>query len=120
MRLPGFHPSRSRAMRHQQQAHMVGVPRDPNASMYQQTKQALESIDDSLQRIGLSSANIALVMVYLADMRQKAEMNRAWEEWASYENPPVRACVGVALEPGTLVEIVVTASIDVAAEVKST
>jgi len=52
------------------------------------------------------------VNVYLADMAQKAEMNRAWDEWASPENPPVRACVGVVLEPGCLVEMVVTATTD--------
>jgi len=109
MRLPGFAPSRSRAMKHQQQAYVVGVPVDRSASMYQQTKQALDSIVQSLRELGLSKEDIALVVVYLADMGQKAEMNRAWDEWASYENPPVRACVGVALEPGCLVEMVVTA-----------
>lgn len=114
MRLPGFQPSRSRALRHEHQAYVVGVPVDLSASMYHQTKQALHSIDESLQTLGLSSKNIALVVVYLADMRQKAEMNRAWDEWASRENPPVRACVGVVLEPGCLVEMVVTATVDAA------
>jgi enamine deaminase RidA (YjgF/YER057c/UK114 family) len=50
--------------------------------------------------------------ILLADMGQKAEMNRAWDEWASPENPPVRTCVGVVLEPGCLVEMVVTATTD--------
>ena len=112
MRLPGFHPSRSRAMRGRDQAYVVGVPADLTASMYHQTKQALASIEQSLQEIGLTSKNIALVMVYLSEMRQKAEMNRAWDDWASRENPPVRACVGAALEPGCLVEMVVTATVD--------
>jgi len=80
--------------------------------MYDQTKQALESVEQSLKQIGLSSKNIALVMVYLSDMRQKAEMNRAWEKWASLEHPPVRACVGAVLEPGCLVEMVVTATVE--------
>jgi enamine deaminase RidA (YjgF/YER057c/UK114 family) len=111
-RLPGFHPSRSRAIRHQQQAYVVGVPTDLAGSMYQQTKQALASVDEALQKIGLASNNIALVVVYVSDMGQKADMNRAWEEWASRENPPVRACVGVALEPGCLVEMMVTATVD--------
>ena len=50
--------------------------------------------------MGLSKENIALVTVYLADMVQKAEMNRARDECASPENPPVRACVGGAALPG--------------------
>jgi enamine deaminase RidA (YjgF/YER057c/UK114 family) len=112
MRLPGFQLSRSGAIRTQHQAYVVGVPKDLSAPMYHQAKQALASIDQSLQKLGLAKQNIALVVVYLADMAQKAEMNRAWDEWALAENPPVRACVGVALEPGCLVEMVVTATTD--------
>ena len=99
MRLPGFQPSRSSAIR-TRQAYVVGVPADLSASMYQQARQALASIDQSLRTMGLSKENIALVTVYLADMVQKAEMNRARDEWASPENPPVRACVGGAGVPG--------------------
>lgn len=54
-----------------------GVPADLSASMYQQARQALASIDQSLRTMGLSKENIALVTVYLADMVQKAEMDRA-------------------------------------------
>ena len=43
-----------------------------------------------------------------ADIRQKGEMNRAWDEWVDPENPPMRACIGVDLEPPHIVEIVVT------------
>jgi enamine deaminase RidA (YjgF/YER057c/UK114 family) len=50
-------------------------------------------------------------MVYVADMKQKPEMNRAWDEWAGVQNPPMRACVGAALEGASLVEIVFTAAI---------
>ena len=100
MRLPGFQPSRSSAIRTQHQAYVVGVPADLSASMYHQARQALDSINQSLQKMGLSQENIALVVVYLADMAQKAEMNRAWDEWASPVDPPVRACVGVVLVPG--------------------
>ena len=112
MRLPGFQPSRSSAIRTQHQAYVVGVPADLSASMYHQARQALDSINQSLQKMGLSQENIARVVVYLADMAQKAEMNRAWDEWASPVNPPVRACVGVVLEPGCLVEMVITATTD--------
>ena len=36
-------------------------------------------------------------------------MNRAWDEWVDMKNPPMRACIGVVLEPPHIVEIVVTA-----------
>jgi enamine deaminase RidA (YjgF/YER057c/UK114 family) len=37
-------------------------------------------------------------------------MNKAWDEWVDRANPPMRACLGVDLEPPHLVEIVVTAA----------
>jgi enamine deaminase RidA (YjgF/YER057c/UK114 family) len=37
-------------------------------------------------------------------------MNRAWDEWVDNGNPPMRACIGVDLEPPHIVEIVVTAT----------
>ena len=36
-------------------------------------------------------------------------MNRAWDEWADRNSPPMRACLAVTLEGETLVEIVVDA-----------
>ena len=49
-------------------------------------------------------------IVYVADIKRKSEMNRAWDEWADPSNPPMRACIGVELEPPHIVEIVVTAA----------
>ena len=44
-------------------------------------------------------------------MKRKPEMNRAWDEWADRNSPPMRACLAVALEGETLVEIVVDAAV---------
>ena len=46
----------------------------------------------------------------VVDMKRKGEMNRAWDEWVDTANPPMRACIGVDLEPPHVVEIVVTAA----------
>jgi enamine deaminase RidA (YjgF/YER057c/UK114 family) len=43
-------------------------------------------------------------------MKRKSEMNRAWDEWVDTRNPPMRACIGVDLEPPHIVEIVVMAA----------
>jgi enamine deaminase RidA (YjgF/YER057c/UK114 family) len=43
-------------------------------------------------------------------MKRKGEMNHAWDEWVDSKNPPMRACLGVELEPPHIVEIVVTAA----------
>ena len=43
-------------------------------------------------------------------MKRKSEMNRAWDEWVDADHPPMRACIGVDLEPPPIIEIVVTAA----------
>ena len=49
-------------------------------------------------------------LLYISDMNRKHQMNRAWDEWVDTRNPPMRACLGVELEPPHIVEIVVTAA----------
>lgn len=96
MRLPGFQPSRSSAIR-TRQAYVVGGARGLKC-LHVSAGEASTRFDRSISSD--NGFNIALVTVYLADMVQKAEMNRAGDEWASPENPPVRACVGGAGVPG--------------------
>jgi enamine deaminase RidA (YjgF/YER057c/UK114 family) len=71
---------------------------------------ALTDADATLAEAGTDKSRILSAMVYVADMKQKEEMNRAWDEWADRENPPMRACVGAALADKSLVEIVITAA----------
>ncbi|MEM7654415.1 MAG: Rid family hydrolase, partial [Pseudomonadota bacterium] len=50
--------------------------------------------------------------VYLSDISLKSEMDTIWLDWiGSEENWPQRACVGVDLDPGYLIEVVVTAKV---------
>lgn len=108
-RIPGFQPSRSRAVLKNNLAYIVSTPSDTNQSMYTQTKQALAALDADLAALGLGRKNILMTTVYIADMSKKPEMNLAWDEWASRDHPPVRACIGSVLEPGYLVEMVTAA-----------
>lgn len=84
---------------------------EKSPSLYRQTKQALEIIDSSLAEASSDKAHILQATVYITDMTQKPEMNRAWEEWGDHTHPPMRACVGVALERDDLVEVVVVAAL---------
>ena len=59
---------------------------------------------------GTSKSRILQAIIYIADITCKDEMNRAWDEWVDRVNPPMRACLGVDLEPPHRVEIVVTAA----------
>ena len=110
-RFAGLTPTRSRAVVHDGLVFTVAVAPDPvTASMYEQTAKALARIDESLAMCGTEKRKILSAIVYIADMKRKNEMNRAWDEWVDTKNPPMRACIGVDLEAPHIVEIVVTAA----------
>ena len=109
-RFAGLTPTRSRAVAHDDLVFTVAVaPDQVSPSMYEQSVKALARIDESLALCGSDKSKILTAIVYIADIRQKAEMNRAWDEWVDKKNPPMRACLGVDLEPPHIVEIVITA-----------
>src|ERR1700712_1054511 len=110
-RFAGLTPTRSRAVVHDGLVFTVAVAPDPViASMYEQSVKALARIDESLALCGTDKSRILSAIVYIADMKRKSEMNRAWDAWVDPGNPPMRACIGVELEPPHIVEIVVTAA----------
>ena len=110
-RFPGLTPTRSRAVVHNGMVFTVAVAPDPvTSSMYEQTVKALARIDESLALCGSDKSRILSAIVYITDMKRKGEMNRAWDGWVDSRNPPMRACIGVDLEPPHIVEIVVTAA----------
>src|ERR1700733_14405922 len=110
-RFPGLTPTRSRAVVHDDLVFTVAVAPDPvTPSLYEQTRKALARIDESLALCGTNKSKILSAIVYIPDMKQKGERNRAWDEWVDPKNPPMRACIGVDIEPPHIVEIVVTAA----------
>src|SRR5215218_6680235 len=109
-RFAGLMPTRSRAVAHDDLVFTVAVAPDPvSASMYEQSVKGLARIDESLALCGSDKSKILSAIVYIADIKRKGEMNRAWDEWVDTTNPPMRACLGVELEAPHIVEIVVTA-----------
>jgi enamine deaminase RidA (YjgF/YER057c/UK114 family) len=109
-RIPGGVPSRSRAAVYHGIVHAVATAPIKSGSVYDQMKQCLAFLDETLTLAGTGKRRVLTVTVYLADMTQKAEMNRAWEEWVDPFDAPVRACIGAQLQPGDLVELVVQAA----------
>ena len=109
-RFPGLTPTRSRAVATDDLVFTVAVAPDPvPPSVYQQAVKVLTRIDESLALCGTDKSNVLTATIYLADVAQKAEFNRAWDEWVDPDNPPMRACIGVAIEPPHVVEVVITA-----------
>jgi enamine deaminase RidA (YjgF/YER057c/UK114 family) len=110
-RFPGLTPTRSRATATDNLVFTVAVAPDPCPStVYAQAVKVLARIDESLAMCGTDKSKILSAIIYLNDVTQKKELNRAWDEWVDAKNAPMRACIGVDIEPPHLVEIVVTAA----------
>ena len=86
------------------------VADDKTLPMKEQTAQVLFTIASFLNEAGTDKTRILSATVYLADIGRKEEMNEAWMAWIDADNLPTRTAVGVALTPGTLVEITVSAA----------
>ena len=109
-RIRGSTPTRSRVVVANGIVNAVATSPDKTPSLYAQTKRALAAIDTSLADAGTDRSRILTATVYITDMSQKEEMNRAWDEWVDRANPPQRACIGAVLEDKDLVEILVVAA----------
>ena len=88
------------------------VPENTQADAYQQTKEVLGFIDKLLAEAGSDKSRILSAQIFLADMQNYAEMNRAWDEWVDKQNPPTRATVEAKLANAAWkVEIVIVAAV---------
>ncbi|KAE9540264.1 RidA family protein [Ursidibacter maritimus] len=94
-------------------AYLAGqIPEDDTQDMYGQTKQVLAEIDKWLAQAGSDKSKILMAQVFVANMLEFDEMNRAWDEWVAEGDAPPRAAVEAKLaNPNWKVEIVVTAAI---------
>lgn len=75
-----------------------------------QTRDVLAKIDACLAHFGTDKSKLLSAVIYLDDLRRKPAMNEVWKEWLGDLKRPARACIGVQLELGTEVEIMVTAA----------
>ncbi|MFY0612743.1 MAG: RidA family protein [Hyphomicrobiaceae bacterium] len=107
-----YSPTRGRIVVHGGVLTTVATANVKSGSVYEQAGDALSIIDANLAEAGVDKSRILTVWVYVADIKDKAEFNRAWDEWVDRDNLPVRACLGVDLEDADLVELVVTAAVD--------
>ena len=81
-------------------------------SVYEQTKQIFANVDALLKKAGGNLSNIVNVTVYLTDLEDFMEMNRAYKECITRRPLPARATVQVAaLLENFKVEMVITAYI---------
>ena len=105
-------PVLSRAVEYGATVYLAGTTADNrSASCKEQTEEILKKIDGLLAAAGSSKSKLLAANVWLADIREKDQMDAAWKAWVDPENKPVRACVESRLgTPDTRVEIMVTAA----------
>lgn len=89
----------------------VATASSKTPSLFEQAQDALAAVERQLHEAGTDKSRILMVTIYITDIAMKPEFNRAWDAWIDRENLPLRACVGVSLEEGDLVELVVSASV---------
>ncbi len=82
------------------------VTQDEMLDAFGQTADVLTQIDALLAEAGTDKEYLLSVQIFLPDMADFAEMNRAWDAWVAPQHKPARATVQAKLaRPGWRVEI---------------
>ena len=109
-RIPGESKGRCAAV--VSDGRVYAVATDPYCAdgIVEQTRNTLHELDRILAEAGSGKAGLLQATVYLSNISEKAIMDPVWCEWiGGQENWPQRACVGVDLDDGYLIEVVVIA-----------
>jgi len=110
-RIPGIHKGRSKSSAYKDIVWTVATSSNTTLDIEGQTKLTLETIENNLLELGSNKTQIVSAQVFIADMKDKQQMDVIWQAWLgdNSEHWPQRACLGVALEGNTLIEVTVTA-----------
>ncbi|MEX0303384.1 MAG: RidA family protein [Leisingera sp.] len=99
----------SKIVKHNGVAYLCGQVGD-GADAAEQTRDCLSRVEALLEKAGSSRQQILQAIVWLADMKDFAEMNAVWDAWIPQGHAPARACGEAKLaRPELKVEIIVTA-----------
>lgn len=105
-------PRMSQAVIHGNTVYLAGQVGKPGGSVAQQTADVLAEIDRLLAAAGSDKTKILQAIVWMADMKDFAEMNSVWDKWAPQGHTRARATGEAKLAtPEYLVEIIVTAAV---------
>ncbi len=105
-------PRMSQAVVHGNTVYLAGQVGTAGKSVAEQTREVLDKIDALLAKSGSSKAKLLQAIIWLADMKDFAEMNSVWDKWVDGANTPARATGEAKLAaPKYKVEIIITAAI---------
>lgn len=108
-------PRRGRAVVHNGVVYVGGQTADDKVDdVRSQTAQTLAKIDRVLAEAGTDRSRLLSVQIWLRDItRDFAGLNEVWDAWIDPNHAPARATAQCAMaSAGTLIEIIVTASVD--------
>lgn len=101
----------SQIVTHGQTVYLAGQVAAPGANVTEQTKGILAQIETLLAEAGSDKSKILQAIIWLASMKDFAEMNAVWDKWVTPGQEPARACGEAALAtPDYKVEIIITAA----------
>jgi len=76
-----------------------------------QAREAFRDLDKFLAQCGSSKSRILWATIWLADIRLRDAMNKAWLEWVDPQNLPARACIeGKMADAECLFEVQIVAA----------
>ena len=102
----------SKIVKHNGVVYLCGQVGKPQDNVADQTRECLRLVDDLLAEAGTSSKNMLQAIIWLADMKDFAEMNAVWDVWVPEGHAPVRACGEAKLATSDyLVEVIITAAL---------
>ena len=101
------------AVRHNDTVYLSGqVASNPKGTVEEQTRDVLSIIDRLLTEAGTDKSKLLMVNIYLPNMADFAEMNKAYDAWVDTANLPARATVETRLaDPDLRVEISAIAAV---------
>ncbi|MGV6903352.1 MULTISPECIES: RidA family protein [unclassified Brucella] len=105
-------PRMSQAVIHGNTAYLAGQVGNPGASVTEQTKAVLAEVERLLKEVGSDKTKILQAIIWLADMKDFAEMNTVWDAWVDPAHTPARATGEAKLAtPDYKIEIIITAAV---------
>lgn len=105
-------PRMSKIVKHNGVAYLCGQVGDGDM-VADQTRDCLSRVDELLLKAGSSREHILQATIWLADMKDFADMNSVWDAWVPKGFAPARACGEAKLARDTLkVEIIIIAACD--------
>ena len=105
-------PRMSKIVKHGGVAYLCGQVGDGD-TVADQTRDCLSRVDALLHKAGSSREHILQATIWLADMKDFADMNSVWDAWVPEGFAPARACGEAKLAREALkVEIIIIAACD--------